>query len=156
MAYATKEKRNAYARKYQSQPHVRKYKQEYHKNKTEEQKAAKVQYDLEYHAKHREKYLQRCREYRAEWQRKALERLGDRCSSPECSWINPDGTRGCVDRRCIQIDHIAGNGSKEVKAHAGYYRKVFEDTTGAYQLLCANCNWIKRFVNKEHGHRSKA
>ena len=55
-----------------------------------------------------------------------------------------------------QIDHVNGGGAKEHKAMPNsvkFYRKVFEDTTGMYQLLCANCNWIKRAENKEHPFR---
>jgi hypothetical protein len=29
-------------------------------------------------------------------------------------------------------------------------KKVLADTTGSYQLLCANCNWIKKSENNEH------
>jgi hypothetical protein len=34
-------------------------------------------------------------------------------------------------------------------------RAVLSDTSGKYQLLCANCNWIKRFENGEHGRSKK-
>jgi hypothetical protein len=27
---------------------------------------------------------------------------------------------------------------------------IAEASTGRYQLLCANCNWIKRYENREH------
>jgi hypothetical protein len=85
-----------------------------------------------------------------------FKKLGDRCSSPDCAWINPDGTLGCTDRRCLQIDHVHGCGAEERKRENasgiyGKYRKIFADTTGKYQCLCANCNWIKITVNKEYG-----
>ena len=31
-----------------------------------------------------------------------------------------------------------------------YYKNILKDITGKYQLLCANCNFIKSFENKEH------
>jgi hypothetical protein len=31
-------------------------------------------------------------------------------------------------------------------------RKVLSDTDGLYQILCANCNWIKRFERLEIAH----
>ncbi len=79
-----------------------------------------------------------------------LEKLGGRCSSPNCAWINSDGSRGCVDFRCLQIDHEYGGGTKEFRSmtmHA-FLKKVLENSDG-YQALCANCNWIKRVNNRE-------
>jgi hypothetical protein len=57
---------------------------------------------------------------------------------------------GFSDWRALQIDHIHGNGFKE-REHRNspkYYRKVLENPD-EYQLLCANCNWIKRYENNE-------
>src|SRR5271157_497603 len=31
--------------------------------------------------------------------------LGGRCADPDCAWVNEDGSRGCTDVRCLQIDH---------------------------------------------------
>lgn len=84
---------------------------------------------------------------------KLFKKLGDKCSNPACQWLNSDGTRGCTDRRCLQIDHVRGDGSKERKGAESYYLKVLNDETGRYQLLCANCNWIKRRVNGEDNAR---
>ena len=54
---------------------------------------------------------------------------------------------GMADPRCLQIDHISGGGSKERKAigHRGMCNKIIEGKAAEYQLLCSNCNWIKRF-----------
>lgn len=83
----------------------------------------------------------------------AVQRLGGCCQSPDCKWINDDGTRGCTDLRCLQIDHKDGGGSKERKKEGSYsmYKKMLADAEvlKRYQLLCANCNWIKRNVNSE-------
>jgi hypothetical protein len=80
----------------------------------------------------------------------AYEKLGNRCSSPLCRWINLDGTRGCTEKKCLQVDHVNGDGYLERKLGMyGLYKKVMSDTEGAYQLLCANCNWIKKVDNKE-------
>lgn len=61
---------------------------------------------------------------------------------------------GFSDWRALQIDHVNGGGSKERVATcganmAGYYKRIKEDKTGRYQLLCANCNWIKKYENNE-------
>src|SRR5271167_4186155 len=57
------------------------------------------------------------------------------------------------DVRALQIDHVQGGGSAEIRGGLGagiaYYMRVLRDTTGRYQLLCANCNKIKRHEEKE-------
>jgi len=60
---------------------------------------------------------------------------------------------GFDDVRALQIDHINGGGNKEVKLINNtktYYLKVLNDKEGKYQLLCANCNWIKKSENDEN------
>lgn len=67
------------------------------------------------------------------------------------------------DPRALQLDHVAGGGNRErrdwrsvvsqhrvgTEAHA---RAVLERVRrGELQLLCANCNWIKRRERGEHG-----
>lgn len=61
---------------------------------------------------------------------------------------------GFSDPRALQIDHVHGNGRKERKNHnlLCYYRMVLKKVKAGskdYQLLCANCNWIKRVENDE-------
>jgi hypothetical protein len=58
---------------------------------------------------------------------------------------------GFSDTRALQIDHINGGGSKERKGYghsASSLKQKVENSIkqdlGEYQLLCANCNWIKR------------
>ena len=71
---------------------------------------------------------------------KALEVLGG-----HCVWC------GVEDVRVLQIDHVNGGGTAEVKrwGHAWMYRDVVRNP-GKYQLLCANCNWIKRAERHEY------
>ena len=88
----------------------------------------------------------RDKEYRARQKNKVFDKFGRRCSNPECKWINADGTRGCTDESCLQIDHVFNDGYKERKtvARTTLYNKVLADIEGRYQILCANCNWIKK------------
>ena len=79
------------------------------------------------------------------WRYEALSKLGNRCS--RC---------GFSDERALQIDHISGGGTKE-RGGKGYgpafYKEVVSSliiNEGKFQLLCANCNWIKRVENKEN------
>lgn len=62
------------------------------------------------------------------------------------------------DFRCLQIDHVHGNGKYDVsrskRGSETYYNHVLRRIKAGskdYQLLCANCNWIKRYENKEDG-----
>lgn len=61
---------------------------------------------------------------------------------------------GIDDIRVLQIDHINGGGKNEIVKVFGrswrrYYRHVLADKSGKYQVLCANCNWIKKTENRE-------
>lgn len=87
---------------------------------------------------------------------KAFEKLGNRCASRNCRWLNTDGSFGCDDARVLQVDHVHGGGYKERKNinQTKVYVLVLEDTTGAYQLLCPTCNWIKRVENGEYAQHT--
>ena len=60
---------------------------------------------------------------------------------------------GIDDFRVLQIDHIQGGGYKDKKSRTeAYWTTVINSVLkkeNKYQLLCANCNWIKRFENNE-------
>ena len=55
----------------------------------------------------------------------------------------------------LQIDHIKGNGRQERKKNSDtsrYYKKYAKEPNLArktLQVLCSNCNQIKKFANKE-------
>ena len=59
---------------------------------------------------------------------------------------------GFNDWRALQIDHKNGGGCKELKKYGSnspaYIRNI-KINNQRYQLLCANCNWIKRYENNE-------
>ena len=62
---------------------------------------------------------------------------------------------GFNDFRALQIDHINGDGKKErhLLNRRDYYENVlksFLKRENRYQILCCNCNWIKRVDNKEY------
>jgi hypothetical protein len=76
--------------------------------------------------------------------------LGNKCSNPNCLVLN-----GCSDPRCLQIDHVHGRGKQEIRRFGDstkyyvYILKQLKSGSKDYQLLCANCNWIKRWENSE-------
>ena len=73
-----------------------------------------------------------------------FEKLGSKCC--HCGYD--------TDERALQIDHVHGGGTKErkkLRSTRALYKKVLADTQGNYQLLCANCNQIKKHENEEWG-----
>jgi len=93
--------------------------------------------------KHPERHRKSINEYRRKQRLAAIAILGGVCK--KC---------GFSDVRALQIDHINGGGVKELKKVNGteHTKKVIRSVLNKenkYQLLCANCNWIKRVLNKE-------
>jgi hypothetical protein len=62
---------------------------------------------------------------------------------------------GFSDVRALQIDHVYGGGRRELRqlTTAQFYVRL-RQVPGDYQLLCANCNAIKKVENNEVGHYS--
>lgn len=54
------------------------------------------------------------------------------------------------DHRALQIDHINSDGAADRKTYSGisYLNYVIKNIE-KFQLLCANCNWIKRYTANE-------
>jgi len=62
---------------------------------------------------------------------------------------------GNTDERVLQIDHIFGNGKEMPLTKSGiidYYLENPGIASDELQILCANCNWIKRAENREVRH----
>lgn len=85
-----------------------------------------------------------------------LRMLGNKCSNPNCLVFG-----GCVDIRCLQIDHINGGGRKQIKNMKNSYRMFSyyvrhpEETKKDLQVLCSNCNWIKVHEKREFYRKNK-
>ncbi len=85
---------------------------------------------------------------------RVVEVLGGRCVSKKCRWQNKDGTFGCTDKRILQVDHVYDDGfldrarrKNTLKGSMSYWTKILvevEQGSDRYQILCANCNWMKR------------
>ena len=93
----------------------------------------------------RERRIIRSKKYRDSMRLKIFNILGHKCV--RC---------GFDDKRALQFDHIEGGGTKERKNFNGgcelmrFYSDNPELTKQRLQVLCANCNWIKKHDNKEH------
>lgn len=67
---------------------------------------------------------------------------------------------GQHDKRCLQFDHINGGGLKDWKRFQRSSRPMYEYYIAhpdiakkTLQVLCANCNWIKRYENGERSNQ---
>jgi hypothetical protein len=93
------------------------------------------------------------KKYREKIKFKIFELLGNKCANPYNEHKEP-----YINFKALQIDHINGGGRKErnkVNGTRFYLDILSEIKLGSkdYQLLCANCNWIKRYENREYGGR---
>lgn len=62
---------------------------------------------------------------------------------------------GYNQKAALQFDHVYGDGAKDLKSRAPFslgVHKHMRDSwlAGRIQLLCANCNWVKRAALQEH------
>lgn len=79
---------------------------------------------------------------------KIIEFLGNRCCV--CGFSN---------QLALQIDHINGGGTQEYKKFGGhikmikYYLDHLNEAKQKLQVLCSNCNLIKKYNNKEFGKK---
>lgn len=94
------------------------------------------------YALHREEKKLATRIYNQDRRNAAVAILGNMCK--RCGFNDP---------RALQVDHINGGGSKDKKNITRHYYNVVIESVMAgekkYQLLCANCNWIKRAEKQE-------
>lgn len=62
---------------------------------------------------------------------------------------------GMMDYRVLQLDHIKGGGTQHRKQFANneqmvrHYVNNIVEAFKTFQILCANCNFIKRYENNE-------
>ena len=114
----------------------------------------KAKYVKEYYKIHKENFKRRSKEYRHRLKIKVFTMLGNKC----VGWNNKGCPFNCTDVRCLQIDHVNGDGvesRKKLRQSGGwaYYYYLLKDIKAGhknnYQILCANCNWIKRFEKGE-------
>lgn len=141
---AIMEKRKPYQRRYREEhkEQISQRQKEYYKKHREE----RLQYDRNHYKINREKILKRNRTRTEKLRISILKLLGSKCV--KC---------GFDDVRALQIDHTHGGGRKDRKrsgSSRNFYQRVLKEIkigSKDYQLLCANCNWIKRLENNEQG-----
>lgn len=110
----------------------------------------KREYMKRWRKKHLKEHNVKQFSYYIKYKQEIFNLLGNKCA--RC---------GFNDKRALQIDHINGGGCKEREQLFGskytsgsiYYKRILDkikDGSKEYQLLCANCNWIKRHERGEN------
>ena len=106
------------------------------------------EYFKKYYIKNRNRVIQKQRTRGQEVRVKLLTILNPKQKCIRC---------GFTDIRALQIDHKNGRGTEEYKGNKmnvmGMYRfylKNIELAKQNLQVLCANCNWIKKSELREH------
>jgi hypothetical protein len=126
---------------------------EYQSNYYQTHKEKKLKQASDSQKKNLKKIEARNRDKHHERKMRAFELLGNQCANPYN--INHGDFSNYPD--CLQIDHINGGGSQHHRQRQteGIISDVIKDPNRKlkYQLLCANCNWIKRFIEKEHNQK---
>jgi len=104
-------------------------------------------YSKKYYQEHKETMKRQSAKFLKDYfprkRRELIEILGNKCI--RC---------GFDDIRALQLDHINGGGLKEFKLIGNTqmyikYHKNKDKLKQNLQVLCANCNWIKRYENNE-------
>lgn len=128
---------------------------EYQKKHYLQNRGKIINQNCEYQKKNLEKIQDNHRKLHHKRRMKAFELLGGKCTNP----YNLNHGDFIQDIRCLQIDHINGGGREHFgkRQTYGLITDVLKDPNrmNKYQLLCANCNWIKRYKMKEHGGHPK-
>ena len=119
-------------------------------------------YHHKYYLANKEKYSKYYRKYFSNPEVRARKNEQDRNRVFEVKKIIYDVLGGAVCKNCgfddiraLQLDHINGGGSKDKQTNRGtvkilrLYRNNLEKLKQVYQILCANCNWIKKHENNE-------
>lgn len=120
--------------------HLREYDKMYRKTHRPEKRA----YNRIYHKQRRKNIKQAI-----------FESLGSfycQCKGKDC-WHK--GKCRVKDKRVQQLDHKKGGGRKEIKRFGNgigiyeFYSRHPKIAKRKLQVMCANCNWVKRYTNNE-------
>lgn len=95
-------------------------------------------YDNKEHLRYRREFMNENLRYKYP----AYDKLGGKCANCNMN-----------DYRCLQIDHINGNGSLQGNKKSGNHLwrliTLHDYPLDNLQLLCANCHMIKTFENRD-------
>jgi len=128
---------------------------EYNAKYREENKEKLRRYNQKYYQENRKKLIEKSIKRSKKWSQKIKKEVLSHYSHknyPVCKKC------GETDMRVLSIDHINGDGAKHRREIFGenkksgrhFYKWLQEnDYPDGFQVLCMNCQWIKRYENKE-------
>ena len=124
----------------------------------------KTKYMLEYYRKNKNNIIQYHHKYYTENKQIVKDKAIAVRAAHRLSLLNILGNKcvrcGFSDMRALQIDHINSDGKKDRIRFANpdrayfYYLHHLDEIEHNLQLLCANCNWIKRWEKNENPYHS--
>lgn len=149
-----KEKVRIDRKNYNQRPEVKEYKKQYQKeyNQRLEVRLRTTQYNKEYGEVYRlankKRISKQMQTYNLGIKREVLSHYAPELKCVRC---------GFSDIRALSIDHINGGGTKhtkEIKKSLYYWLKEKGYPQG-YQVLCMNCQFIKKAENREDTHKGE-
>jgi hypothetical protein len=136
-----------YQRHYRKYPERRKEANRKWREKNPERNRERVK---KWRLGHPEQHRQHCSEYSRKkigvLRSEIFQILGRKCSNPTCP-VPPKK----MDLKALQIDHVNGGGTQARKHCCNsikYFSQILDEVQKGsknYQVLCAYCNWMKRF-----------
>jgi len=163
-------KQEALKRLDRTKAYKKKWAAEKHAKDPEAVKAQNAAYQREWRAKNREQAREISRVSSAKYaatspaiRRKSVRDFNARKKAELLTFFGGKCVRcGFVDPRALQMDHIDGDGrryrAEGLHGLHARYKMMRDDPTQAravFQLLCANCNFIKRDEDYEYGRRAR-
>jgi len=124
---------------------------DYYQNHREEIKTQSKKWQANNHERWTKIRAKANKKYKIKLKNEIHQSLGGKCANP-FNLPHPDW---CNDSEVLQIDHVHGGGTKERSIYGrdlNYYRHILQQIkfgSKDYQLLCANCNFKKRYKNHE-------
>lgn len=112
------------------------------------------EYAQKYRAAHREQILQERRNWAKEWREKLRIEILSHYSQGRLKCRRC----GFADLRALCIDHANGDGwsqRKQIKPERFYKWLKDNNFPNDYQVLCHNCNWLKKIENGEDVRHGK-
>lgn len=141
-----REKRLEHMRVYyqKNKESIRAYSKKYYEENKDRTRESRLIYSKAYNQKNAVKKSQYARD---RWKRIRIE-LFEHLGGAWCKNCKYD------DYRALQIDHIYGGGRKEHKDNPHFksisrWAEHVKNNSSNYQVLCANCNQIKRYTHNE-------
>jgi hypothetical protein len=132
--------------KARNQERLREKDRQYRAAHQEQIRATNAAYREQHRTEKRERDRVRAMQRTIDRRQKLLALLGSHCV--RCGYD--------ADWRALEIDHISGGGAQDRKAArslGAYYQAILDCGGVGYQILCANCNRIKRYENREYRPR---